>query len=178
MNYFDLFDLPTAFELDQDKLDKSLRTLQSQYHPDVIKTEQNNQPHFANQLNGEQFSALINTAYQTLKSPDSRATHLLALVGQADNVSDSIYDLDFLDLAMDFRIALDGANADKLPALSDKMSNWLQALAVQFDHAYQNKHWQIASDIAQKLAFLVKIDQDINKKISQLHTTDDDGLYV
>ena len=42
MNYFSLFKLPTAFEIDLSVLDSQLRALQTQYHPDVIDSKTNN----------------------------------------------------------------------------------------------------------------------------------------
>ncbi|WP_240365195.1 hypothetical protein [Psychrobacter sp. KH172YL61] len=43
----------------------------------------------------EQYSAVINQAYQTLSAPDSRAGYLLGMADQAQNLEHSIADLDF-----------------------------------------------------------------------------------
>lgn len=169
MNYFTLFNLPTTFEIEPNTLDKQLRILQSQHHPDV-----------ANNQNSERFSAVINQAYQTLLYPDSRASHLLQLVGQDASLDDSIHDLDFLDLAMDFRIQLDDADISEFPALQQQLQDWLIKLSASFAQAYAKKDWQTAIDATQKLKFLVKIDKDMNKKIDELYKADtsDDDLYV
>lgn len=177
MNYFSLFKLPTAFEIDLSVLDSQLRALQTQYHPDVIDSKTDNK---TNHRQSEQMSAVINQGYQTLRYPDSRASHLLALVGQDAHIQDSIYDLDFLDLAMDFRIRLDEADAQQLPSLQKQMQDWLAQLSNDFTQAYHQQDWQSAIDATQKLQFLVKIDKDISKKMdksSQIDTLDDD-LYV
>lgn len=168
MNFFEIFALPTDFDIDQQKLDEQLRALQSQYHPDVVNAKKS-----------EQMSAVINQAYQTLKFVDSRASHLLELVGQADSLQQSIRDLDFLDLAMDFRIELDESNSEQLPNLNQSLQDWLADIANQFAQSYQQQDWQTAIDYAQKLKFLVKIDKDLSKKVDELtNVADDDDLYV
>lgn len=168
MSFFELFALPTDFNIDQQKLDEQLRTLQSQYHPDVVNAQKS-----------EQMSAVINQAYQTLKSPDSRASHLLELVEQADKLQQSIRDLDFLDLAMDFRIELDESDNGQLPILNQKLQDWLAEISHHFNQAYQQQDWQTAIDFTQKLKFLVKIDKDLAKKVDELaNVADDDDLYV
>lgn len=167
MNFFELFALPTDFAINQQKLNEQLRTLQSQYHPDVVNAQKS-----------EQMSAVINQAYQTLKSPDSRASHLLELIEQADKLQQSIRDLDFLDLAMDFRIELDEINREQLPALNQRLQDWLEDIGNQFHQAYQQQDWQMAIDFTQKLKFLVKIDKDLSKKVDELANIADDDLYV
>lgn len=169
MNYFSLFELPTAFEIDVSVLDNQLRALQSQYHPDVTDSKKS-----------EQMSAVINQGYQTLKYPDSRASHLLELVGQDTQLQDSIRDLDFLDMAMNFRIELDDADVTQLPTLQKRMQDWLAQSSNDFSQAYHQQDWQSAIDATQKLKFLVKIDKDIGKKMDELSTIDasDDDLYV
>ncbi|ELA08552.1 co-chaperone Hsc20 [Moraxella macacae 0408225] len=171
MNFFDLFNLPTDFDLDQNALDNQLRVLQSLHHPDV-------QTDRAVQAKAEQMSALINHAYQTLKFPDSRAVHLLELVGQAYDLSQSIRDLDFLDLAMDLRIELDEASALDLPILIEKLKLWINDISKQFHQAYKQQDWQTAVVLTQKLKFLLKIDKDIAKKMNELAKLNDDDLYV
>ena len=131
------------------KLEQQLRQLQSQHHPD-------NQSDNESKKHAEKMSAVINQAYQTLKYPDSRASHLLELDGQADNLSQSIRDLDFLDKAMDFRIELDEADNVGLTALKPRLQTWLDELSAQFNQAYQQQNWTQAIDFAQKLKFLVK----------------------
>lgn len=175
MNYFELFHLPVSFDVDNEQLEKQLRQLQSQHHPDV-------QTDSHAQKKAEQLSAVINNAYQALKYPDSRASHLLELAGQGDNLEQSIRDLDFLDKAMDFRIELDEAENQGLLALNNRLQSWLAELSNQFHQAYINQNWQQAVDFAQKLKFLVKIDKDITKKVDALsnlsNQNNDDDLYV
>lgn len=187
VNYFELMNLPVNFDIDTNQLDTTFRQLQSQYHPDTQTNVASNTqtflpsiPVLAN-LNAEQSSAVINQAYQTLKFADSRATHLLELVGQGEHLQDSIRDLEFLDKAMDLRIALDEASVAQLPPLSEQLMAWLAEVSNQFSIAYMAQNWQAATLSTQKLKFLVKLQKDLAKKTDELaekSQNNDDDLYV
>ncbi len=171
INYFALMELPQSFYIDKNQLDRSMRNLQSQHHPDL-------QHH---RLTAEQTSAIINQAYQTLLHVDSRASHLLELQGYGQTLQNSIYDLDFLDEAMDFRIALDNADLEQLAQLQQKLASWLSDIETDFAQYFQEKLFAQAEQTTQKLKFLVKLEKDLSKKIdelSQLANQQDDDLYV
>lgn len=187
-NFFTLFEQPAQFELSQAELDQRLRSLQKQYHPDNIA--KNNSADGIDkvtiQQQSEQSSALINHAYQTLSAPDSRATYLLDLAGQAQTLENSIADLDFLDDAMDMRIRLDDAidlkDLAELKQLHPQISDRLQTQSRRFSEAYESEDWQTAIDAAQKLKFLVKLDADVIAGLDEVANAaaqlDDDDLYV
>ena len=182
-DFFALFEQPVQFEVNQDSLDQHLRLLQKRYHPDNIAKNLAD----ANQAKqqSEQYSAIINQAYQTLSAPDSRAGYLLDMADQAQNLEQSIADLDFLEDAMEMRMDLDDAIAEKnLPALHQLHPQITERLANQserFNSAYQNKDWQTAIDATQKLKFLVKLNADVTTGLDEVSTaehSDDDDLYV
>lgn len=182
-NFFALFEQPVQFEVNQDSLDQHLRLLQKRYHPDnvaknVADTVQ------AQQQSG-QASALINQAYQTLSAPDSRASYLLDMAEQAQNLEHSIADLDFLEDAMQMRIDLDEAIADKdrptLQQLHPQITERLVKQSERFSSAYQSQDWQSAIDATQKLKFLAKLNADVTTGLDEVATaahSDDDDLYV
>src|SRR5688572_32104723 len=75
-SHFELFGLAPAFGLETEALEKSYREIQSQVHPD----------RFAHAGDAErraslQWTTRVNEAFQTLKNPVQRASHLLALRG-------------------------------------------------------------------------------------------------
>ena len=182
-NFFALFEQPIQFEVNQDRLDQHLRLLQKRYHPDNIAK---NQTDIAkSQSQSEKASALINQAYQTLSAPDSRASYLLQISDQAQNIEHSIADLDFLEDAMEMRIELDEATEDKdrstlqqlHPQITERLSNQSQ----RFSNAYQEQDWSTAIDATQKLKFLVKLNADVTIGLDEIATaeqSDDDDLYV
>ncbi|TGP45301.1 Fe-S protein assembly co-chaperone HscB [bacterium M00.F.Ca.ET.230.01.1.1] len=207
VNYFELMNVPQQYQIDIAKLQQTLRQLQSKFHPDTnldaSVAEQNflppaNTDGFLREsiaklsaLKPEQASAIINEAYNTLKNPDSRASHLLALKGISQSINQPIRDLDFLDDAMSFRIDLDDADSQSITLLSKKLTEWLSNYQLAFDEVYQkidnsakandDALTKQALDIIQKLQFLVKLQADVAKttdELAQQSFDNDDDLYV
>lgn len=182
-NFFALFEQPVQFEIHQERLDQQLRLLQKRYHPDNVAKNLTDTAQAQQQ--SEQTSALINQAYQTLSAPDSRASYLLDLAGQAQNVEHSIADLDFLEDAMQMRIELDdaieGKDRQTLAQLHPQIVERLSKQSKRFEDAYETKDWQTAIDATQKLKFLVKLNADVTTGLDEVATSehsDDDDLYV
>ena len=182
-NFFALFEQPVQFEVNQESLDQHLRLLQKRYHPDNVNKNLANTTQAQQQ--SEQASALINQAYQALSAPDSRASYLLDMADQAQNLEHSIADLDFLEDAMQMRMDLDDAIVGKyratLQQLHPQITERLAKQSKRFNDAYQNQDWQTAIDATQKLKFLVKLNADVTTGIDELATaehSDDDDLYV
>ncbi|MBK3393688.1 Fe-S protein assembly co-chaperone HscB [Psychrobacter sp. M9-54-1] len=185
-NFFALFEQPVQFAVNQERLDQQLRLLQKRYHPDNLVADSKNVADSAQaRQQSEQASALINQAYQTLRDPDSRASYLLDIAGQAQNLEHSIADLDFLEDAMQMRMDLDDAIEGKelavLKQLNPQITVRLNKQSERFDSAYQSQDWQTAIDATQKLKFLVKLDADVTTGLDEVASAehlDDDDLYV
>ena len=182
-NFFALFEQAVQFDVVQDSLDQRLRLLQKRYHPDNVAKDVANTA--KSQQQSEQASALINQGYQTLSAPDSRASYLLDMAGQAQNLEHSIADLDFLEDAMEMRMDLDDAIGDKniatLKQLHPQITERLAKQSVSFKSAYETQDWQRAIDATQKLKFLVKLNADVVTAIDGISAAthlDDDDLYV
>ena len=185
-NFFALFEQPVQFAVNQEHLDQQLRLLQKRYHPDNLVADSKNVADSAQaKQQSEQASALINQAYQTLRNPDSRASYLLDIAGQAQNLEHSIADLDFLEDAMQMRMDLDDAIEGKelavLKQLNPQITVRLNKQSERFDSAYQSQDWQTAIDATQKLKFLVKLDADVTTGLDEVASAEhlnDDDLYV
>ncbi len=185
-NFFALFEQPVQFAVNQERLDQQLRLLQKRYHPDNLVADSKNTADSAQaKQQSEQASALINQAYQTLRNPDSRASYLLDIAGQAQNLEHSIADLDFLEDAMQMRMDLDDAIEGKelavLKQLHPQITVRLNKQSERFDSAYQSQDWQTAIDATQKLKFLVKLDADVTTGLDEVASAEhlnDDDLYV
>ena len=185
-NFFALFEQPVQFAVNQERLDQQLRLLQKRYHPDnLVADSKNTADSVQAKQQSEQASALINQAYQTLRNPDSRASYLLDIAGQAQNLEHSIADLDFLEDAMQMRMDLDDAIEGKelaaLKQLHPQITERLNKQSERFDSAYQSQDWQTAIDATQKLKFLVKLDADVTTGLDEVASAehlDDDDLYV
>lgn len=209
LNYFELMGMPTEFALNSNMLQANLRALQSQFHPDSQPMTTDAQT-MGNPVTGqavqllanltpEQQSAVINEAYQALVWPDTRAKHLLTLQGIEQSINQPIRDLDFLDEAMNFRIALDEATLEGLDKLRPPLASWLDKWSQVFVVAYgqlvadrgkdipvaerqnvNSRAIEVALDSLQKLQFLVKLAKDVDKRHDALAQPvgSDDDLYV
>ena len=186
-NFFALFEQPVQFAVNQEHLDQQMRLLQKRYHPDnlSVANAKNAADSAQAKQQSEQASAIINQAYQTLSVPDSRASYLLDIAGQAQNLEHSIADLDFLEDAMEMRIDLDDAIGAKdiatLKQLHPQITERLARQSERFNTAYQSQDWQTAIDATQKLKFLVKLDADVTTgldTVASAEHSDDDDLYV
>ncbi len=209
VNYFELMNIPQHYQIDIAKLQQTLRQLQSKFHPDNNVDASLAEQHLSLPANTEDFlresiaklsalkpeqaSAIINEAYNTLKNPDSRASHLLALKGISQSINQPIRDLDFLDDAMSFRIDLDDADSQSITQLSKKLTEWLNNYQLAFNEVYQkidnSAEGEVndealtkqAIDIIQKLQFLVRLQADVAKTTDELakqNFDNDDDLYV
>ncbi|PCJ17372.1 MAG: Fe-S protein assembly co-chaperone HscB [Gammaproteobacteria bacterium] len=105
-NYFELFQLPIAYQVDSHRLNDAYRELQTQIHPDRYA-----QGSEAEKLSSVQASSFVNEAYQTLKSSVSRARYLVELAGVAIDLSaTTIADGAFLMQQMELREELEDAS--------------------------------------------------------------------
>ena len=176
-NYFELFDQSVGFVIDEPALSSKFTELQRQYHPDNAK---NNSPEQAS--SNDASSALINTAYQTLLHPDSRAEYLLQLAGQPFDNNRSIADESFLQTAMMHRMDMEEASSiSDLKPLIDDTKRQLENASTQFADAYANQDWELAVTATQKLKFLQKLKQDMMAKERELTASvndSDDDLYL
>ena len=75
-NHFDLFGLQPAFGVDEERLERAYREIQSRVHPDRYAHAGD-----AERRASLQWTTRVNEAYSTLKNPVQRASHILSLHG-------------------------------------------------------------------------------------------------
>lgn len=165
-NYFELFNVPLQYPLEQSALATRYRQLQKQFHPDnyAAKTA-------AEQRLAIQFSAYINTAYQTLKSFALRAEYLLSLQGHTVNYqTTTISDHAFLMLQMQWREALSeikssnniSTNEAEIEQLNHVVNTEASALQDTFNMQYLENNITAAMQSVAKLYFVEKMQSEIN----------------
>jgi len=102
-NYFELFDLEAAFEIDVQALSQAYQTQVSKFHPDKFASKGSSE-----QLQALQNTSLINSAYDALKSPLERASYLLTLEGiNPFDEKDTQMDVGFLMAQIELRERLE-----------------------------------------------------------------------
>ena len=73
-DFFEIFGLPVAWQVERGQLDSRYRKLQQEFHPDRYASQGATEKRLALQT-----ASLINQAYDSLKSPLKRAQYLLQL---------------------------------------------------------------------------------------------------
>ena len=157
-NYFQLFDLPVQFALDQAHLGARYRHLQGELHPDRYARASDHEQRVA-----VQYSALVNEAYATLRKPLSRALYLLALAGMSqEDISGQQIDGGFLIEQMDLREKLEAMNGlvdpdTVLDHLVTEISGDIQMHEGEFAGAYAANALPAAAAACVKMQFLEKL---------------------
>lgn len=160
-NYFDLFGLPAAFNLDAELLAQRYRELQRVSHPDRFANGSDRERRLAVEQ-----AALINQAYQTLRSPLQRGRYLLELNGMTfQDDTQTTSDSEFLFEQMEWRETLaeirDQANPlDVVATLLITIHTRRAELEHELEMSLREQHWQTAMAIVNKLQFISKISQE------------------
>lgn len=138
-NYFELFDLPVAFDIDTDELAVRYRELQRCIHPDKFAGGTDQERRLSLQM-----AALINEAFQTLRSPVKRGRYFLGLRGvDMNDEIDTAMDPAFLMEQMELRENLAEVKQAKNP------QQQLAAMAKQIDGRIETKIGQFRRNLAE-----------------------------
>src|SRR5690242_16012484 len=162
-SHFDLFGLQPAFAVDEVRLERAYREIQSRVHPD----------RFAHAGDAErraslQWTTRVNEAFQILQNPVSRAAHLLALHGiDVAFETNTAMPEQFLMQQMELRESLESAVHGKDPNALAKLEKDLEAekaglekqLAERID---ADKDYAGAAGLVRELQFLEKLEAEID----------------
>jgi molecular chaperone HscB len=166
-NYFELFDLPVAFDLDTADLAARYRELQRRFHPDRFASASEPERRLSLQL-----TAQVNAAFQTLKDPVARARYLLGLQGvDTGEDTDTAMDTAFLMEQMELRESLDEARAEadrhvRLESLRQRVENDLDARSVQLRARFAENSEPArrqARNLVREMQFLQKLAHEIEE---------------
>ena len=157
-NFFETFNLPVLFNIDIDMLNHQYRTLQKTIHPD----------RFVNATDAEkkqslQKSTQINDAYQVLKDPIKRASHIISL---HQVLKENTLPPDFLMQQMEWEEEFEIINdLEQVQLFSDKIDGekkmLMDLLAMDLD---EKKDWESATNIIGKLKFITNLFLRIQQK--------------
>jgi molecular chaperone HscB len=157
-NFFETFNLPVLFNIDIDMLNHQYRTLQKTIHPD----------RFVNATDAEkkqslQKSTQINDAYQVLKDPIKRASHIINL---HQVFKENTLPPDFLMQQMEWEEELETINdLEQIQLFSDKIEEekkiLMELLAMDLD---EKKDWESATNVIGKLKFITNLFLRIQQK--------------
>lgn len=164
--HFELFELPVSFEIDLQDLSQRYQELQRVVHPDKFANASDRE----RRLSVEK-AAVINEAYQVLKSPQRRARYMLELQSVSfDDEKDTALDPAFLMEQIELREALGelSQNDDPLSSLNKIMADIKKRIAavvadIQAGLASANLDDEQKSHLKQlvhKMQFLNKLQQE------------------
>ncbi|XP_045465806.1 iron-sulfur cluster co-chaperone protein HscB [Harmonia axyridis] len=123
-NYFKLLQQDEIYDVDLKILRDKYRHLQSVLHPDKFSNKSAEEKNIS-----ENFSSLVNKAYDIVQSPLKRAIHLLNLKGEKIREDEKIDDPKFLMNIMELNEQVTNAsNADELKALNISNKKTLELL--------------------------------------------------
>ncbi|SFR45528.1 molecular chaperone HscB [Pseudidiomarina maritima] len=160
MNHFELFDMPAAFNLDAAELQQRYRKLQQTLHPD----------RFANgserdKLMAVQRTAQLNDAYQTLRSPLSRAEYLLELRGlELAHEQTTLQDPEFLMAQMEWRERIAEVDDwESLDAAYKDLQEQMRDLQSELEQQLNSDDNENAANSVRKLKFMHKLHHELEQ---------------
>lgn len=167
-NYFALFALKSDFCVDLSALESAYQTQIAQFHPDKFAT-QNPQK----QTIALQNTALINTAYDTLKSPLKRATYLLELSNiNAFDEKDTQMDADFLMAQIEYRQALErleiDENINEIEGFIGKMDILEKQYITDISQFFKAKNLEKVKQNVRELRFYQQLKNHANELLDEL----------
>ncbi len=123
MNYFEFFELPVGFTVDQQELKRKFYALSRKYHPDFFARAEADE-----QAEVLQKSSMVNKGYQIFSSADKTLQYLLELKGLVEPEEKFQLDPMFLSEVMDINeqlmeleMAPDLAELDKVAATTNEL---------------------------------------------------------
>jgi molecular chaperone HscB len=162
-NHFDLFGLQPAFTVDEVRLERAYREIQSRVHPDRYAHAGD-----AERRASLQWTTRVNEAYRALKNPVQRASHLLELQGvDVAFETNTAMPADFLMEQMELREALAHATGAKdlgaLDVLQKRIDTDKRELEGRLGESIdRKKDYAGAANLVRELKFLEKMEAEID----------------
>lgn len=165
MQYFELFNLPPTFDIDETAVEQIYRRLAAQFHPDKYASASSFE-----QRQAMMMASTVNEAYRTLKSPTDRAAYLLQAQGiDADAPEHTAFAPEFLMQQMEWREALESARAEHdesaLGALDEEIAGEQNGLFRQLSAAFAENQTETAAALVRQGRFLDKLRKEIQSAL-------------
>lgn len=168
-NFYQLFEMPVAFEIDMDHLQQHYRALAQAAHPDKFASAGDQERRISMQQ-----TSWINKAFQTLKDPIERAVYLLQLKDVDVSLgNETTMDAVFLMEQMELREALEDvrAQSDPLVFLENELKSVkasMDKLSQAFSSAYQADAIDDAKEYLRKMQFMQKARKEIDTLMAKI----------
>lgn len=171
MDYFEFYELPRQFDLDEKALKRKYLQMSKRFHPDFHSLSS-----IEEQEEALEKSTLNNKAYKVLKAFDSRLRYILELHGLLQEGQNTTLPQAFLmemmeinesimELQFDFDAQVYQTILDELQAFEKKLKENIEQATQAYDLA-QNKDNQLLEpvlDYHYKRKYLVRIKENLKK---------------
>lgn len=163
--YFTLFRIEPAFDIDTENLEQTYRALAARFHPDKFASAS-----AFEQKQAVMMSSTINDAYRTLKNPIDRAAYLLKTLGiDADAPEHTSFAPEFLMQQMEWRETLMEARAgndlESLKNLDNEIRAEQEKLFYDLKQSFARQDCGIAAQQVRQGRFLDKLRHEISSAL-------------
>ena len=163
--YFTLFQLEPAFDIDAENLEQTYRAVAARFHPDKFASAS-----AFEQKQAVMMSSTINDAYRTLRNPIDRAAYLLKTLGiDADAPEHTSFAPDFLMQQMEWRETLMEARAESdlktLENLNDEIRAEQEKLFCDLKQSFACQDYDTAAQQVRQGRFLDKLRNEISSAL-------------
>jgi molecular chaperone HscB len=164
-NYFELFGLPVAFDIDKRKIAENYRELQKVVHPDKFASASEQERRIAMQQ-----SSFINEAQETLKDPVARASYLLTLHGvdlnlEKETTSDTMFLMEQLELREQLSNVKNAENPwAALDDVQAEVNQLSKKILTKVSSGFENSTAEQLEDVREnlrKMQFLQKLQRQV-----------------
>jgi len=153
---FSVFKLPYSFKIDENELKTNYRRLMNEYHPDK-------------RPDNEAMAPLITRAYDCLRNKQSRATHLLEVIGYPldETTSGDLVGTQFLVQIMELRETIDDEASDEelLLHLRNENEEIMRDEYEALDHAISMGAYEEAQVLVSRLQYWDRIKGSISSRL-------------
>ncbi len=176
-DYFELFGLSPAFAIDMEQLSLRYRELQRSAHPDRFASASAQEKRISVQQ-----AALINEAYQVLRTPLSRGRYMLARLGANIDDTDTSMEPTFLMEQMELREALAAVTASddpfaSLDSLRDRIEAMEREMVAQLQQLLDTNDTPGSDDLQRGIQLVRKM-QFIQRLLGEVDELEDQLAHV
>jgi molecular chaperone HscB len=145
MNYFEFYDLPVSFSVNEEEVKKKYIELSRKYHPDYFSTDSPEK-----QQESLNLSTFNTKAFQTLSDEDRRMKYVLELKnliqeGERHDLPDDFL-LEMMELNEAINEIKSGKNLESRSQIEAKVHSMLDGLRMQIEPLLKEYDHQNASD--------------------------------
>ena len=163
-NFFELFGLPVAYDVNLNQVQQHYMDLQKQVHPDKFANGSDQEKRLSMQQ-----TSWINEAQTTLKDPVLRAIYLLKLSGVDFSLeNETTMDAAFLMQQLEMRERLENIKdetdpLDRLDEIAKEVKTEMTTMMKCFVQSFESEKLDESREWIRKLQFMQKAKNEINQ---------------